>query len=555
MRHPRADLPARDVAAGPPCRCPGGQVSSRRGGREDARARVARPGRAPGPPGRGARLARAGPGRGVSDAVGPLALLRLRGRAVLRRGRALEAVEAALDPAAQVARAAREVADQLHQRILGGLHVARVARRGLAEGVAEGGVLVLVPPRVVAVHDPLVVPRFGPPLQLGRPHGGERVRAGQHVEDLQHGIAQITPGVVLLRLLQERVHVHLVQMVAARDLHQAAHRGPYVLAHQQPGPVGGQLRLAEPLPQRRDEPHDRQIAQRDPRHLQRQAGQEEQDRAVHRVAGQRVAHLVPDDRPHLLLVQELHQPRGDHDDRLVQADAHRVRLRVLRDVHRRDLRQVQDVAGVQQHVVQMTELPLGDPHRVGQEQQPEAPLRQQPAERLEHLVEAAELAQRHQCGAVRRMLVRTRGDPREARPLPAGHPLVPALPIAVVHVFPQLRPRVPCPRGGTQPRRRYRGRADSRRSPRHGAPPRSRPADRGRSERRPAARGRRREPAPHRAGRDDPGLRADRLVPAARLQAEGRLTPAGSSLPGSWRPPGGPQRRSRRDRRRTARIR
>ncbi len=227
-------------------------------------------------------------------------------------------------------------------------------------------------------------------------------------------------------------------MVAARDLHQPPHRGPDVLAHQQARPVGGQLRLAEPLPQRRDDRHDRQVAQRDPGDLQREARQEQQDGAVHRVPGQRVPDLVPDDRPHLLLVEQLHQPRADHDDRLVQADAHRGRLRVLRDVHRRDLLQVQDVTGVQQHVVQVRELPLGDPHRVGQEQQPEAPLRQQPAERLEDGVEPAQPAQCDQGRAVGGVLVRARGDPREAPALPARHPLVPRVLVAVVgHVFPQ----------------------------------------------------------------------------------------------------------------------
>jgi len=37
------------------------------------------------------------------------------------------------------------------------------------------------------------------------------------------------------------------------------------------------------------------------------------------VAGQRVTHLVADDRPHLLLVQQLHQAGGDHDQRIVHA--------------------------------------------------------------------------------------------------------------------------------------------------------------------------------------------------------------------------------------------
>ncbi len=315
-----------------------------------------------------------------------------------------------------------------------------VVRRGLTEGVRHRGVLVLGAARVVAVHDPLVVAALGPLLQLGRADRGEGVRAGQHVQDLQHGVAQVAARLVLLGLLQERVHVHLVQMVAARDLHQAAHRGLEVLADQQTGAVRGQLRLAEPLAQRGHDRHDRDGAQRDPGDPDGEVGQEQQDGPVHGVPGQRVPDLMADDRPHLLLVEQLDEPRGHHDDRLVQADAHRVRLRVLVDVHRRDLLQVQDVTGVPQHVVEVRELLVRDAHGVGQEQQPEAPLGQQAAQRLEDGVEPAQLAQRHQGTAVGRVLVRTRGDAGEAPALPARHMLVPVLLVAVVgHVVPHVR--------------------------------------------------------------------------------------------------------------------
>lgn len=313
-----------------------------------------------------------------------------------------------------------------------------VVGRGLPEGVPHRGVLVLVAARVVAVHGPLVLAGGRPLLQLGGPDRGERVRAGQHVEDLQHGVAQVAAGLVLLGLLQEGVHVHLVQVVAARDLHQAPHRSLQVLADQQARAVGGQLRLAEPLAQRGHDRHDRDVAQRNPGDPDGQRGQEEQDGPVDRVPGQGVPDLVPDDRPHLLLVEELDQARGDDDDRLVQADAHRVRGRVLLDVHRGDLLQVQDVAGVAQHDVQMGELPVRDAHRVGQEQQPEASLGQQAAQRLEDRVEAAQLAQRHQRAAVGRMLVSTRGDAGEAPALPARHVLVPVV-VAVGHLFPHIR--------------------------------------------------------------------------------------------------------------------
>ncbi|GAA3064349.1 hypothetical protein GCM10020000_54930 [Streptomyces olivoverticillatus] len=161
--------------------------------------------------------------------------------------------------------------------------------------------------------------------------------------------------------------------------------------------------------------------------------------------GQRVAHLVAHDRTHLLLVQQLHQPGGQHDDRLVQADAHGVGLRILLDEHLRDLRQVQHGAGVQQHRVQVRELLLAHPHRIREEQQPQAALGQQAAQRLEDRVEPAQLAQRHQGRAVRRMLVRTGGDAREAPALPARHVLV-TVGVGITHRDPLRAGIRPVPR-------------------------------------------------------------------------------------------------------------
>ena len=54
---------------------------------------------------------------------------------VVRRGRA-GAAETAPHPAAQVTRPARDVADQLHQRVLGALHAVGVVAGGFPEGVA-----------------------------------------------------------------------------------------------------------------------------------------------------------------------------------------------------------------------------------------------------------------------------------------------------------------------------------------------------------------------------------------------------------------------------------
>src|SRR5690606_37893348 len=105
-----------------------------------------------------------------------------------------EAAEAAADAVAQVAGAARDVVDQLHQRVLGVLHLAGVAARRLPPGVPHRGVLVLLAARVVTVHDPLEVAGGLPRLQLGGPHGREGARAGQLVEGLHAGGAQVARG-------------------------------------------------------------------------------------------------------------------------------------------------------------------------------------------------------------------------------------------------------------------------------------------------------------------------------------------------------------------------
>ena len=52
-----------------------------------------------------------------------------------------------------------------------------------------------------------------------------------------------------------------------------------------------------------------------------EADQPEQQRAVDRVAAERVAELVREHEPQLLLVEEVDQRGVDHDDRLVHADA------------------------------------------------------------------------------------------------------------------------------------------------------------------------------------------------------------------------------------------
>jgi hypothetical protein len=123
------------------------------------------------------------------------------------------------------------------------------------------------------------------------------------------------------------------------------------------------------------------------------------------VAGQHVAEFVPDDEPGLLGVHQVQQAGRQHDERLVRAQRHRVDHGVLRDEQLGDVGQVQDVAAVQHRLVQLRELLLGRLDPAGQEHQPQAAVAEQRGETAEQHVEARQLTQRDQRGAVGWVLV------------------------------------------------------------------------------------------------------------------------------------------------------
>ena len=220
----------------------------------------------------------------------------------------------------------------------------------------------------------------GPVVQLGEPDHRERVRLALELQELQDAVPQIGYGVVLMRLLAERVRVQLGQLRAAGQLHQHPAGGVQVLPGQQPGPVTGQLGLAEPLLQAPDDGREGE-GDRQERGPRRQPEQDHQHGAVDRVPGQDVAELVPDHRAELLGVEQFHHAGVDHDERLVPAQRHRVHERRLQDIALGHLGQVQDVGSIPDHLVDVRELALGDPNSARQVRQPEGPLVEQ-AEQL-----------------------------------------------------------------------------------------------------------------------------------------------------------------------------
>jgi len=309
------------------------------------------------------------------------------GRAVL-----LEPVEQA---AAGPRRALRHPAEDPDQRVLGPAPRVLVGLGRVPGFLADRGAGVVVPARVVAAEDALVLAVRGPVVQFGEPDHGMRVGGALQLHNLQDAVPQVRHRVVLVRLLAECVRVELGQLRAAGQLHQRPPGRVHVLPGQQPGAVAGQLGLAEPLLQAPDDAPQADVPDRHPRDPRRQPDQEQQHGAVDRVPGQDVAELVPDHPPELLRVVKIHHGAVDHDERLVPAQRHRVHERKLQDVALGHLGQVQDIGPVPDHLVDVRELALGDPNAARQVRQPEGPLVEQAEQLLQKRVEPAELAQRH----------------------------------------------------------------------------------------------------------------------------------------------------------------
>ena len=156
----------------------------------------------------------------------------------------------------------------------------------------------------------------------------------------------------------------------------------------------------------------------DPR---RQLEQDHQHGAVDRVPGQDVAELVADHPAELLRVVQVDHAGGDHDERLVPAQRHRVHQRVLGDVDLGHLGQVQDVGAVPDQLVDVRELALGDLDRARQVRKPEGPLVEQAEQLAQKRVEPGELAQRDQRRTVGGMLVGAGRDAGEPDPRAIWH--------------------------------------------------------------------------------------------------------------------------------------
>ena len=177
-----------------------------------------------------------------------------------------------------------------------------------------------------------------------------------------------------------------------------------------PGAVGGELGLARPLEdgepdrQQRDARQERQGAET---HVEQDLG----DGAIERMAAHHVTHLVGQQHPELVFVEQLDGGRVHHDERIVDAVGAGVEHRRLRDVQLGHHGPVEGGADFDMERVGLGELIDAGPHGVALEQEADAALAAQDGDDLpDHVVEAGNRAQGLERGAIGGVLPGDTGD-------------------------------------------------------------------------------------------------------------------------------------------------
>ena len=273
---------------------------------------------------------------------------------------------------------------------------------------------------VAAVVDPLEA-------LLGAQHG-PRVRLPGRAEPLREPAQLVAVHAFEgARLGDEVVDVDVLAVALRQpgQLHQRAQRDLQVLHDEQAGAIGRVLGLAAPVQQRDLHAGAEQRADAEGRVADRLGDdrQELGDLVVEDVAALDVAELVRHHEAELVVAEQVDRARVENDDRLVDARGERIDLAAGADVELGHQRQVERVAGVDEHLVQLREGVGGDAQVAAGEldaQQPlEAPLVALADERLE----AARVLQDVERLAVLGVLVGLGPQPRQRAPSDRAHTL------------------------------------------------------------------------------------------------------------------------------------
>lgn len=226
-----------------------------------------------------------------------------------------------------------------------------------------------VPAKILAVDNRPVTPVIDPLFERRETQHRERVTRLEQVEELVHSVNEIPARLVLRRLAEELVHVHLSDLRTAGHLHEHAVGHVGILHGQQSRPVRRQLALPVPLLQRGDYGHQHRTPDRN--EIERYVDQKEEQRLEEDVAAGDVAELVSDDGKELLIIERLHEPAVQRQKGTIDAYGLRVPERSLGNVRFRSVRNVQHGHRFLEEPVHPGELLLRHPDRRRQEEQAE----------------------------------------------------------------------------------------------------------------------------------------------------------------------------------------
>src|SRR6266566_159229 len=294
----------------------------------------------------------------------------------------------------------------VHHVVHDGLRFLHVVVAGVVDVLVDRSLLCLGPAAgVFAAQHAIVVTLLDPALQLGGPQGVEGVRLGPGIDDFEHAVQCPPRFLILLRLLEERVEIHLLHVAAARHFQEHPHRSGRILSREKARTIGRELALPIPLEQRElDGSEDDPRQEREEVHPDEH--DEHEDGVVQRVTAHHVPDLVTEQDAHLVVVEQVQRAGVDHDERPVHPVGSRIHERGLRHEQLGPLRPVEGREHIGVESVHSRELRRPNADRVGLEQQPDAAFAQEADDLLYDLVEARNGAERLQCGAVGGVLPR-----------------------------------------------------------------------------------------------------------------------------------------------------